>query len=183
MDRIMIMGGPGSGKSTLARRLGGTKGLPIVHIDQFYWAPGWRERSAKEVMAQATEAADGRRWIFEGNHSASCDYRAQRAQLIVYIDLPRTLRMWRILKRTAWYYGHTRPDMGAGCPERLSRDFLRWSWNFDRDARPHHVEFLRRWQGERRIVHLRRPRDVRRFLAEPQRETWDIPMIPGAAWA
>ena len=44
MQRIVVMGPPGSGKSTLARRLGARHGLPVFHLDQAYWRPGWVER-------------------------------------------------------------------------------------------------------------------------------------------
>ena len=42
MERIMIIGCGGSGKSTLARVLGEKTGLPVVHLDQIWWAPGNR---------------------------------------------------------------------------------------------------------------------------------------------
>lgn len=41
MRRVMIVGHPGSGKSTLARAMGERTGLPVVHIDQIHWRPGW----------------------------------------------------------------------------------------------------------------------------------------------
>ncbi|MGO9173805.1 MAG: hypothetical protein ACLP7P_17830 [Rhodomicrobium sp.] len=41
MKRVMIPGGPGSGKSTLAKRLHAVTGLPLYHLDQLYWRPGW----------------------------------------------------------------------------------------------------------------------------------------------
>ena len=40
MERVMIIGCGGAGKSTLARKLGEKTGLPVVHLDQIWWAPG-----------------------------------------------------------------------------------------------------------------------------------------------
>lgn len=58
MDRrIMIIGGSGSGKSTLARTIGGLTGLPVIHIDPMYWAPGWVQRSPEETRALSLAAA------------------------------------------------------------------------------------------------------------------------------
>ena len=39
MQRILIIGCGGAGKSTLARALGEKTGLPVVHLDQIWWAP------------------------------------------------------------------------------------------------------------------------------------------------
>ena len=39
MERVMIIGCGGAGKSTLARKRGEKTGLPVVHLDQIWWAP------------------------------------------------------------------------------------------------------------------------------------------------
>ena len=43
MKKILVIGSGGSGKSTFSRRLGEKLGLPVVHLDQLYWRPGWVE--------------------------------------------------------------------------------------------------------------------------------------------
>ncbi len=37
MRRVVIMGPGGAGKSTLARTLGERTGLPVFHLDQYFW--------------------------------------------------------------------------------------------------------------------------------------------------
>ena len=39
--RIAVIGCAGSGKSTLAAKLGSSTGLPVIHLDQLFWKPGW----------------------------------------------------------------------------------------------------------------------------------------------
>jgi hypothetical protein len=39
--RIMLIGSGGAGKSTFARELAQLTHLPIVHLDQIFWKPGW----------------------------------------------------------------------------------------------------------------------------------------------
>jgi adenylate kinase family enzyme len=41
MDRILVIGCSGAGKSVFALALGARTGLPVVHIDQLFWLPGW----------------------------------------------------------------------------------------------------------------------------------------------
>lgn len=41
MKRVTVIGAPGTGKSTFSLRLGEVTGLPVVHLDQHFWNPGW----------------------------------------------------------------------------------------------------------------------------------------------
>lgn len=41
MQRILIIGPGGAGKSTLARALAAKRNLPVIHLDQHQWLPGW----------------------------------------------------------------------------------------------------------------------------------------------
>lgn len=49
MQRVLIVGPCGAGKSTLAAQLGPILGLPIYHMDQLNWKPGWVESSKDEI--------------------------------------------------------------------------------------------------------------------------------------
>jgi adenylate kinase family enzyme len=168
-QRIMIIGGSGSGKSTLARQIGAAMGLPVVHIDPMYWAPGWAQRPAEETRALSLAAAAGEAWVFEGNHVETMDARAERADLIVFLDLPRGLRLARVVWRSVRHYGRSRPDMPPDCPERLDLDFLRtFVWGYDTRSRPRALAVLARWQGKRTILHLRSAAQVRGFVTEMQ---------------
>lgn len=40
MQRVAVVGCIGSGKSTVARALGTTLGIPVFHLDSFWWQPG-----------------------------------------------------------------------------------------------------------------------------------------------
>ena len=167
MQRIMIIGGPGSGKSTLARALGARLGLPVVHIDPMFWEPGWVQRDTGQTREMIAAAAAQEAWIFEGNSSVTYAGRAARADLIVFLDLPRPLRLWRILKRRVMFHGRTRPEMPANCPERLDPAFLAEVWSWDRRTRPRAMAVLALRGGQIPTLRLTSPRQVRRFLADP----------------
>ncbi|MCL2195104.1 MAG: hypothetical protein FWB76_04045 [Oscillospiraceae bacterium] len=66
-SRIMVMGSSGAGKSTLARQLGEHLGLPAVHMDTFWWQPGWVSRPLDEVYALHAAAIAEPAWVFDGN--------------------------------------------------------------------------------------------------------------------
>ena len=129
MKRVMIIGQPGAGKSVFARQLGQKTGLPVVHIDKIHWKSGWVERTGaeKDEMCSAVHARDSR--IFEGGRSSTWAERLDRADTLIWLDIPLWLRVWRVFKRTVRYYGQSRPDLPKDCPERFNWEFCAWIWN------------------------------------------------------
>ena len=168
MQRVMIVGAPGSGKSTLARRLGEVTGLPVHHMDHIHHLPGWRQRPLEDRLRMAGEIERSERWIFEGGLSDTYAHRAGRADLIVWLDLPLWLSLWRVSRRILHYRGTVRPDMAPGCPERFDLDFYRWILSSDRRTRWRNETLCKRFPEK--AVRLRRPGEVSRWLAsvEPQ---------------
>ena len=124
MKRVMVVGGPGSGKSTFAFALGDITGLPVFHTDRIFHLPGWIQRDRSETITLAGEIEAKAQWVFEGGVSATYANRCARADTIIWLDLPVTLRLRRIVKRWRQYRGQTRPEMADGCPEQLAPDFL-----------------------------------------------------------
>ena len=57
----------GAGKSTLAKILGKKLNLPVIHLDAYYWQPGWQESSRDRWLAIQQKLVKGDRWIVDGN--------------------------------------------------------------------------------------------------------------------
>ncbi|MEM8868927.1 MAG: DNA topology modulation protein FlaR [Pseudomonadota bacterium] len=119
LERVMIVGAPGSGKSTLARQMGGRLGLPVVHMDHIHWRAGWVERAQSEKTEMLEAVYSTPQWIVEGGHSRSFAQRVARAQMMVWLDVPVGLRLWRVLRRSWRFRGQVRPDLPEGCPEEI----------------------------------------------------------------
>ena len=116
----MIIGSPGSGKSTLARTLGARLDVPVYHMDrEVHWLPGWTERPAEDKPAIVADIIAREAWVFEGGHSKSYAARAARADLLVWLDLPVVLRLFRVIRRSVRDHGKVRSDMPDGCAERF----------------------------------------------------------------
>ena len=62
--------------------------------------------------------------------------RLERCDSVIFLDYPRWLCLWGVVKRIAKSYGKVRPDMPEGCPERIDWEFLQWVWNFHKNVRP-----------------------------------------------
>jgi hypothetical protein len=96
LQRIVIVGCSGSGKSTLARKLGTQLGLPVVHLDVFYYRRGWKKSTEAEFRQRVAAAHRGEAWISEGNFATSTfDIRLPRAEAIIALQRPR----WHCLLR------------------------------------------------------------------------------------
>jgi len=162
--RILVIGSGGAGKSTFARRLGEALGIEVVHLDALYWKPGWVEPS-KEEWAHTVEGVLKRdAWIMDGNYSGSLAPRIDACEAAIFLDLPRTTCLWRVLQRWAKYRNTTRPDMADGCREQLSWEFLSWIWNYPNRSRPKVVRLLEEERNAGKAVWLQTPGAIDQFL-------------------
>jgi adenylate kinase family enzyme len=146
----------------MAERLG----LPLVHLDRMYWRPGWVATPKGEWRATVEAALAAESWVMDGNYSGTMDLRIRAADTIVFLDLPRLLCLWRIVRRQVQFRNRERPDMTPGCPERLTGQFVAWVWNYPRRQR---VEVLRRLEAvaaEKTIVILGSQRAVEQFIGD-----------------
>jgi adenylate kinase family enzyme len=134
--RILIIGPGGAGKSTLARSLGRATGLPVIHLDQIYWRPGWAPAPDDEFVTALRRVMTGERWIIDGNYSSSLAARVHYCDAIVWLDPPPLVCLAGVLDRWIRNRGRARPDVPAGCPERLSWDFIKWIWLYRTRSAP-----------------------------------------------
>ena len=166
MRRIMVIGSGGSGKSTFARRLGEILGIEVVHLDREHWQPGWVEPPKEVWRSRVEQLTRGDSWIIDGNYSGTLDVRLAACDTVIFLDLPRAVCVWRVLKRAAAMRGRTRPDMAEGCREKFNFSFLLWVWNYPSRTRPKVFEKIEKHARGKRVVRLRTPASVEQFLAE-----------------
>lgn len=131
MHRMLVIGPCGAGKSTLATILGQKLGLPVYHMDQLNWRPGWVESSKDEIRERLAEIIATDRWLIDGTYGGTLSERLGRADTVIHLDYPVRLCVGRLLRRIWTYRGQTRPDMTEGCPERFDLGFLFYliRWN------------------------------------------------------
>jgi adenylate kinase family enzyme len=165
MRKILVIGSGGAGKSTFARQLGRALQLEVIHLDSIYWSPGWVEMPKPE-WRRTVEALTAREsWVMDGNYSGTLELRLAACDTVIFLDLPRLLCLWRVLKRIVRYRGRSRLDMGAGCPERFDWTFVRWVWGYPTRTRPKIIGLLEESRELRHVIRLRSRAEVREFLA------------------
>jgi adenylate kinase family enzyme len=163
---VLVVGPGGAGKTTFSLRLGELLGLPVMHLDSFYWRPGWEAPSDGEWEATVRRLTAGRAWVMDGNYGGTLDLRLRAADTVVFLDPPRLLCLWRLARRRLRYRGRSRPDMAPGCSERLTPEFLRYVWTYPTRRRPGVMRKLERLRHSKSVFVLRSPAETRRFLAD-----------------
>ena len=135
MQRVLVIGSPGAGKSTLAQELARRTGLPLVHLDQEYWQPGWVEMDELQWRSKVERLVAGPSWIIDGNYGGSLGVRLARADTVIDLEFPAWRCVGRILRRVVRSHGRVRSDMAPGCPEQLDWEFLVYTARFPRTVR------------------------------------------------
>jgi len=167
--RVLIAGRSGSGKTTLGARLAGLLGVPHVELDALHHGPVWTPRP--EFLSDVDRLTADGGWVAEWQYAAARPLLAARADVLVWLDLPFPLTLARLVRRTV--------------RRRVRREVL-WNGNVEPPLRtiwtdPEHV--VRYMVTHRRkfhelvpaaiaahprlrLVRLRSPREVERWLAE-----------------
>lgn len=166
MQRIAIIGCSGGGKSTLALALGERLGLPVVHLDNLFWKPGWREAPLEEFRPRVEAAAAGEAWVMDGNFIAASTLRFARADTVIWIELPIWLCLWRAFARMALAFGVSRPDLAPGCPERFDLAFYGYILAWNRRIRPKMARALATHAPRARLIRLASDKAKAAFLSE-----------------
>ncbi|MEO6333685.1 MAG: DNA topology modulation protein [Pyrinomonadaceae bacterium] len=170
MKKVLVIGSPGAGKSVFSRQLGEITRLPVIHLDRHYWRTGWIEPSRDVWSRQLEEMLKGDEWIMDGNYGGTMELRLEYCDTVIFLDFPRHICTWRIAKRTFQYRGRNRPDLAAGCPEKLDLEFIRLTWTYPSRSRPRVMERLTRVAERVSIVKLKTGREADRFLRSLETE-------------
>lgn len=156
--RIMIFGIPGSGKSTFALKLSQRLGLPLFHLDKYFFVQGWQERDYDEFLDIQRELVEQEQWIIDGNATKSFEMRFSRADVVLYFRFNRLLCLWRIFKRLICKDPHI-SDRAEGCSENVRLRLIRYLWGFDKRAKKS-IEVLRAKYPSVQFYELHNDREI-----------------------
>lgn len=167
-SRVLVAGTSGSGKTTLAAAIAGVLGIPHVEIDALYHGPHWVPRPT--FAADVRGFSSGPAWVTEWQYGQVRAVLAERADLVVWLDLPRGTVMRQVVSRTLrrrWlrqplWNGNVEPALWTVLHDH--EHIVRWAWTTHaRTAGRVHELASRR--PALPIVRLRSHREANRWLA------------------
>ena len=169
MQRVSVVGSSGSGKSTFAERLAARLGVLLIQLDALNWGPNWTPVEVETFRERVRAATAAEAWVCDGNYSSVRPIVLERADTVVWLDLPLRVCLWRVVRRTV-RRSRTREDLwGTGNRETLlkqvGRDSLIW-WVLSthrRRQRDYETRF-----ADPSMAHL----EVHRFRSSKAAEAW-----------
>ncbi len=102
MPKIFIMGGPGSGKSTLALELSQLTNAEHIELDLVAFpaqGPGIPLKPESDLISEVSKIQAKQSWIVEGIYTGWCDPLIFEADLVIWLDPPWPIALWRVVWR------------------------------------------------------------------------------------
>ena len=100
MKKVAVFGNAGGGKSTLSKRLSDITGLPLYVLDKIKYRSGGVEVSQEDYKHAHQEILQTDRWIIDGFGCMETVWlRLDKADTLVYVDLPLYVHFWLMTKR------------------------------------------------------------------------------------
>jgi adenylate kinase family enzyme len=168
--RICVSGDTGSGKTTLARRLAAITGAVHVELDSLYHGPNWTPAEDDVFRARVLDRTSPDAWVTDGNYQTVRDLTWGRAELLIWLDYALWRKGWRLFWR-CMRRGVRQEELWNGNRESLRTHFLTKDSLFVWLLKTHWRR--RRLYPERiaeypqlRVVRLRSPRELERWLSE-----------------
>jgi adenylate kinase family enzyme len=169
MRRIAVVGTSGSGKTTFAERLAARLDVPRIELDALNWGPNWTPAGVETFRDRVRLATAADAWVCDGNYSAVRPIVLERADTVVWLDLPLLTCLWRVIRRTARRSRSGEELWGSGNREswrqQVGRDSLAW-WLVTTHRRRRR-EYEERF-ADPAMAYLR----VHRFRSAAEAETW-----------
>ncbi|HSI66452.1 MAG TPA: AAA family ATPase [Planococcus sp. (in: firmicutes)] len=130
-SRIHIMGAAGSGTTTLGAAL--AKELPHIHLDtdDYFWKTKYTEQRPvpDRIQLLETDLLHNESWILSGSVVSWGEEIKSHFDLVVFVWVPKELRLERLERREYERYGEEM--LAGGAKYEQFKAFLEWASLYD----------------------------------------------------
>ena len=170
--RINVIGTSGSGKSTFSKRIAEKLNIPYIELDALFWKANWTESTYEEFSHKIQKAVIEDDWVLDGNYSRIEDIKWQRVQMVVFLDLPFHLVLYRIISRSL-IRGYTGQKLWAGNDETIwkhlfTQDSMIWYVikTFHKRRKRYTSLFDKMKNSKIQFIRLRSKKEVEGFISQ-----------------
>lgn len=134
IKRIHILGASASGTTTLAKALSKKTGYCHFDTDDYYWIPTdvlftqMRNIEERQELLKI-DLGNTSEWILSGSLCGWGDIFISHFELVVYLSLPKEVRIRRLIEREKQRYGAEIEQNGKR--NKLHNDFVEWASKYD----------------------------------------------------
>ncbi|WP_026478373.1 AAA family ATPase [Alkaliphilus transvaalensis] len=134
INRIHILGASGSGTTTLAKALSNKLGYKHYDTDDFFWVktdPPFQEKTDVDERIKRMESClkNVEKWVLSGSLCGWGDGFIPYFDLVVFLCIPKEIRMERLLERERNRYGSEIDKDGKLYQDHLT--FMDWASKYD----------------------------------------------------
>ncbi|MEH2364403.1 adenylate kinase [Nostoc sp.] len=166
MKKVAVFGNAGGGKSTLSKRLSQITGLPLYVLDKIKYQSGGTELPHEDYKHAHQQILVTDQWIIDGFGCMETLWpRLDKADTLVFIDLPLYVHFWWVTKR--FITGYFQPPEGWPKNSPILRSSLtsyRALWLCHKYLTPKYREFIEQTQTIKNVYHIRSTKEISQFL-------------------
>jgi len=137
--RIHIFGASGSGVTSLGRVLSDHLNISVFDFDDYYWEktdPPYTSKVGIQVrdkkLTQRLEKS--KNWILSGSLDQCSDVYLKYFSLVVFLYVPKEIRIERLKEREKKRYGER--ILAGGDLEKQHREFMEWASQYEEGHLP-----------------------------------------------
>lgn len=160
----MIIGPPGSGKTTFALQLAQKLKVPLYHLDRLMFLPGDIKRDQSEFIQLQRELVQKPEWIIEGCGTRSFEVRFARAKLLIVLETPRLICIWRAFYRVL-FKAKKMPDTPEGCKKVFHFEMIQYIWAFKNKFKPLCTKYQKLYPDVQ-VIRLRNSKQIELFISK-----------------
>ncbi len=105
----------------------------------------------------------------DGNYGGTREMRMKTCDTVIFLDIPRRVCLYRILKRSLLYHGKNRPDMADGCKEKFDWEFIQWVWSYPKRGRANIMKELEGLE-DKKVIILKSRREAEDLLTQAEQQ-------------
>lgn len=172
MCKVAVIGNAGGGKSVLCKILSRSTHLPVFAVDKIQWKPGWQPSPQEEVEEKLNALIRQDRWIIDGwGPWGAIEKRFEQADTIIFVDHPVWIHYWWAFKRQIKaVFFPARLNKPQGCNLLLvTGKMFKMIRRIHKQIRPKLLDMVKSYEGQKRVIHIRSPKELRQFCRDVQK--------------